>query len=109
MRCVRAILRRMVDPLTAMVHLLWLPSFPRTFVLAPRTVPGGLQGLNFIVVGGLGHRLFRAAFWAPEPPAPKGWLDVVSFSRACSFSTLTSSMRCPHLPHGVSFAMGSLL
>ena len=25
------------------------------------------------VVGGLLHRLFRAAFWAPEPPAPKGW------------------------------------
>ena len=58
-----------------MVHLPWLLSFPRAFVLAPRTSPFVLPGLNLTVVGGLGHRLFRAAFWAPEPPAPQGWLD----------------------------------
>ena len=62
-----------------MVHLPWLLSFPRAFVLAPRTSPFVFPGLNLTVVGGLGHRLFRAAFWAPELPAPKGWLDIVSF------------------------------
>ena len=92
-----------------MVHLPWLLFFPRAFVLAPRTSPFVLPGLNLTVVGGLGHRLFRAAFWAPEPPRRRaGWM-LCPFSCACSFSRLTSSMTCPHLPQGVSFAMGSPL
>ena len=63
----------------SMVHPPWLLSFPRAFVLTPRTSPFVLPGLNLTVMGGLGQGLFIAALRAPEPPAPLGWLDVMSF------------------------------
>ena len=62
-----------------MVHPPCLLSFPRAFVLAPRISPFVLPGLNLTLRSDLGQGLFIAALWAPEPPAPLDWLDIVSF------------------------------
>ena len=51
-----------------------LLSFPRAFVVAPRTP----TFVNLTLRGGLGQRLFIAASGAPHQPPPIGWLDIMS-------------------------------
>ncbi len=56
----------------SMVHPPWLLSFPRAFVLTPRTSAFVLPGLNLAVIGGLGQRRNYRRRWRRHLGWPTG-------------------------------------
>ncbi len=81
-------------------------SFPRAFVVAPRTP----TFVNLTLRGGLGRRLFIAACGAPQPPPPTGWLGITSgFARplvleANVFHEVSASVARSLVGHGCAIS-----